>query len=298
MYVKCSGSAVVRDANTGVEYEISNEELDWEISASNLDRDMGPEHLHQAMFEHDKLGLLTWQICEYPLGVKSYCSTDVGRHELVSNLIFDLEHESNDPEDWLDFPAPDDPITIFNNSYDQMKVLLQENGSNDGRDLLNRMVFSHHVTALEAYLSDTLINAVMDEPEFQQRLITRAEELKQEKFTLEDIFNKPDLVQRTVHKYLRGVLYHNLSKVDVIYKITLGFGILNNMKDKDKMFIAVKLRHDCVHRNGRTQDGNELRIFTKKFVQSTADSIKDLVLKVQEETIKAQKKIASRDIPF
>jgi hypothetical protein len=44
-------------------------------------------------------------------------------------------------------------------------------------------------------------------------------------------------------------------------------------QEKATLFKAVILRHDCVHRNGFDKDGNELKVFTKAFVQNTADLI-------------------------
>ena len=42
------------------------------------------------------------------------------------------------------------------------------------------------------------------------------------------------------------------------------------------------LRHDCVHRNGFDKDGNELKVFTKTFVQDTADLIKAFVESIEK----------------
>jgi hypothetical protein len=42
------------------------------------------------------------------------------------------------------------------------------------------------------------------------------------------------------------------------------------------------LRHDCVHRNGFDKDGNELKVFTKLFVQDTADLIKLFVENIEK----------------
>ena len=55
------------------------------------------------------------------------------------------------------------------------------------------------------------------------------------------------------------------------------FRILNQANDKASLFKAVILRHDCVHRNGFDKDGNELKVFTKRFVQDSADQIRDFV---------------------
>ena len=59
--------------------------------------------------------------------------------------------------------------------------------------------------------------------------------------------------------------------MDVLYNIALGIRILNLVQDKPSLFKAVILRHDCVHRNGFDKEGNELKIFSKSFVQDTTD---------------------------
>ncbi|MBB4398880.1 hypothetical protein [Bradyrhizobium sp. ERR14] len=62
-----------------------------------------------------------------------------------------------DDEDWVDFDTSDHPEAVFNDSYHHTGDLLAEHGG-EGAHLVNRMVFSHNIGALESYLSDTLIN--------------------------------------------------------------------------------------------------------------------------------------------
>lgn len=143
------------------------------------------------------------------------------------------------------------------------------------------MVFSQQVTALEAYLGDTLISAVMSDAAAMQRLIEQDEKLVKEKFSLVEISKEPTLVERKVREHLRSILYHNLAKVDVLYNIALGIRILEEAKDSVSLLKAVTLRHDCVHRNGFDKDGNELQVFTKQFVQDTADLIRDFVESIE-----------------
>jgi hypothetical protein len=59
------------------------------------------------------------------------------------------------------------------------------------------------------------------------------------------------------------------------------FRILNLAADKDSLFAAILLRHDCVHRSGCDKDGQELKVFTKAFVQHTAGLIRDLVQSIE-----------------
>jgi hypothetical protein len=113
------------------------------------------------------------------------------------------------------------------------------------------------------------------------RLMAEDKDLAKERFSLADIAARPDLVEQTVREYLRSILYHNLAKVDFLYKSAMQFRILDLPVDKDRLFQAIKYRHDCVHRNGFDAEGNELTIFTRQFVQETSDLMRDFVGKIQ-----------------
>lgn len=238
---------------------------------------MGPALHYEAALDHPQLGELTWGLWEYPIGIENHHDTDAGGHEVVEDFDYGLEHEEPEPDEWVDYDVPSNPFSIFMDSYRQTSLLLVDHGKDDGRDLVNRLVFSHLVTALEAYLGDTLINAVAGDADAMQRLIDGDDELSKEKFTLAEIRKDPDLVERRVREYLRAILYHNLAKVDVLYNIALSIRILNLTSNKDDLFKAVKLRHDCVHRNGFDKNGNELVVFTKTFVSETANVIRSFV---------------------
>lgn len=281
MQVYCQGTAKIRHAETGVVYEIDGNELDWDVVDSD-ERQMGSETHFEAMIEHPELGTVTWSLWEYPVGVENYKNTDAGHHTVVKDFDYGLEHEMPEPDDWLNYEVPANPHSIFMNSYHHTGDLLADHGSAYGDFLLNRMVFSHQVTALEAYLGDTLINEVMGDADALQRLIVKADELRDAKFTLAQIASSPDLVKSTVRAYLRDILYHNLAKVDALYYIAFGFRILTLVKDKSSLLKAVSLRHDCVHRNGFDKDGKELNVFTKEFVQTVADLIRDFVDSIEQ----------------
>ncbi len=274
--VYCSGVARIRHNVTGQLYEIESDELDWHAVGGD-ERQMGPEMHYEAVLEHPELGELTWGLWEYPIGIENYSSTDVGGHEIVKDLDYGLKHERPDSEEWLDYDVPANPFTIFMESYHHTGDLLAEIGKDDGRDLVNRLIFSHQVTALEAYLGDTLLNVVASDENAMQRLIVGDDDLSKQKFTLAEIREEPELVERKVREHLRTVLYHNLAKVDALYSIALGIRILSLTDKQDELFRSVMLRHDCVHRNGFGKDGLELSTFTREFVRETAEMIKSLV---------------------
>jgi hypothetical protein len=288
MQAYCRGTARIRHSATGDIYEIESDELDWGAISSD-ERQMGPEIHYEAMVDHPELGKLTWSLWEYPAGIENYHETNVGAHEVIEDFDYGLEHDEPDPDEWVDYSVPDDPFTIFMNSYHHTGDLLADHGSDNGGHLVNRMIFSHQITAMEAYLADTLINEIGADADAFQRLIDKDDDLAREKFTLAEIAKDPPLVERKVREHLRSIQYHNLARVDVLYNIALSIRILNLAQDKPILFKAVMLRHDCIHRNGFDKDGNELKVFTKAFVQDTADLIKAFVENI-EKAVRARSK--------
>ncbi|RUV41226.1 hypothetical protein EOD29_24050 [Mesorhizobium sp. M1A.T.Ca.IN.004.03.1.1] len=281
METYCNGIARIRHSATGEIYEIESDELDWDAVGGD-ERQMGSEIHYEAVIDHPELGELTWGLWEYPVGIENYHATNAGPHEIIEDFDYGLEHGEPEPDEWLDYIPPENPYTIFMSSYHHTGDLLADHGKENGGHLLNRMVFSHQVTALEAYLGDTLINHVMADVAAMQRLIDQDDDLTKEKFTLAEIAKDPGLVERRVREHLRSILYHNLAKVDVLYNISFGIRILSLATDKSSLFKAIMLRHDCVHRNGFDKNGDELRVFTKAFVQETADLIKEFVESIEQ----------------
>ncbi|WP_245278353.1 hypothetical protein [Ensifer aridi] len=242
---------------------------------------MGSEIHYEAVVDHPELGELRWGLWEYPIGIENYHITDTGPHAVIENFEYGLEHGEPEPDEWVDYSVPDNPFSIFMSSYHHTGDLLADHGSNKGGHLVNRLIFAHQITAMEAYLADRLINQVEADAEAFQRLLDGDEDLAKEKFTLVEISKEPTLVQRKFREHLRSIQYHNLAKVDVLYNIAFGIRILNLASDKASLFKAVKLRHDCVHRNGFDKDGKELKLITKSFVQDTADLIRSFVQAIE-----------------
>ena len=98
MTPNASGKAIIKHAETGEIYEIESSLLEFH-GVGGAERNMGPEFMYSADFEHPQLGLLIWSLWEYPIGVENYSKTDVGPHELLQNIEFWLESEPLYDED-------------------------------------------------------------------------------------------------------------------------------------------------------------------------------------------------------
>lgn len=281
MIISTSGSAKIQHNITKQIFIIEIDELEWDLVTSD-ERQMGQYVQYEAQVEHEDLGILKWELHEYPLGVQDYRNTDVGEHHLIRDLNYKLTNEPNF-DDWVDYQASDDPYTIFIDTYHHTNDLLADIGGENGDHLVNRMIFSQMVAALEAFLSDTLVNAVLADKEVITKLLAVNKDLKEQKFTLSDINADSDIVAKHVQKYLRQILYHNLSKVSYLYNAALGVELLDKTIDKEKLYKAIQFRHDCVHRNGRTSSGEKLEIFTKSYITDIADEFHMIVKRIQRQ---------------
>jgi hypothetical protein len=215
----------------------------------------------------------------------AYCYTNYGSCDITLDDHPDTKVQADPPfysapeeDDWANYDAPDDPNAVFMDTYHHTGELLAEHGG-EGAHLLNRMIFAQQVSSLEAYLADTLINTTMDNEKALQHLLASDTDLAKEKFTLAQIVSEPEFVKIKVRSYLRSIVYHNMPKVRALYKVACDIDIFELLGDvrKEKLFKAIELRHDCVHRNGRDKDGQRLEVFTKAYVQEIADIMKSLV---------------------
>lgn len=99
MILYARGSATIEHGETAEKFQIYNDELEWE-PISGSERSMGQETIHQALVEHDELGELRWTVTEYPVGAVNLKETDAGKHRVVSDFDYGLEHEPNFDDDY------------------------------------------------------------------------------------------------------------------------------------------------------------------------------------------------------
>ena len=106
-------------------------------------------------------------------------------------------------EEWIERTVPNDPATIFKEASQQVAALLEAQGDASGDSLINRLVFAHQVTLLEAYLGDRLIRKVRDDIEMLSRLVENESELRKERPTLAEILQDQNIVETRVRSDLR-----------------------------------------------------------------------------------------------
>ncbi|MGG2054646.1 HNH endonuclease signature motif containing protein [Lysinibacillus pakistanensis] len=131
-----------------------------------------------------------------------------------------------------------------------------------------QMLYSNVITTLETYLSDAFINTVIGNNLYIRRLIETDPEFKKRKFELSQIFKSMEEIKNTVLDYLLDIIYHNIGKVQQLYKNVLQIEFPSDLSNISK---AVKVRHDLVHRNGKEKNGDLIDVGEEEVLKCAED---------------------------
>jgi hypothetical protein len=207
------------------------------------------------------------------------------------NLKVDAEHafyDGPDGDDWEEPEPPENAFSVFLQSHRETWNMLKENAlPADGSSLMNRMVFAHQISAMEAFLADTVIIHVTTKADAMKRLLEEDDDLRKEKFNLAEIAADPNLVRKAVLEHLRSLMYHNIGRVRALYRTVFKIDLFKLVgKDEiDTLMRAIVYRHDCVHRNGHTKEGEKLTVFTPEYIASIASITHTLVDAIERKRV-------------
>jgi hypothetical protein len=140
-----------------------------------------------------------------------------------------------------------------------MKLSHLQTEGDELKTILNRQIFVSIISTLESFLSDTFLKLVFDNKDCFKNFVQTHPEFKSQKFELREIFQKQSELEAIVKRIILDTTYHNLPTVRNMYQDTfeIKFPSIN------KMHKYVLIRHDLVHRNGKTKEGSCLHISDK-----------------------------------
>lgn len=216
------------------------------------------------------------------------CFIELVDHPSVGVSAEDAPFASDESQEneWLNNFIPQRPYDVYDSNYHHLGDVLAEcSGGGSGvfrrsATMIQRMIFAETISSMEAYLGDTLMAVALSFPRAMQRLAIKDKELSAEKVPLHMILANPNIVKDKIRTYLKGLLYHNLPKIEVIFKIALEVDIFPDETLKAQLLGYVKLRHDVVHRNGKDKDGNEHE-FTAAWVMEAMESVRTFIQNVE-----------------
>jgi len=141
----------------------------------------------------------------------------------------------------------------FRRSMAGLRTLLKQVSPNavQLKQAFYRMLYASAIAAMETFLSDAFLQQVIPHRDRMEKLLLTAPELAARTYSLADVVDWNANLPQRVTKYLSDIIWHNLSKVTPMYSDVLGISFPSKL---GPIYRAILLRHDLVHRNGRTKD--------------------------------------------
>lgn len=144
--------------------------------------------------------------------------------------------------------------------------------------ILKRQIFSGVIGTLETFLSDTFINLTMDNDDYFRNFIETYPEFKQRKFELRHLFIEHGRIKDTAKKVVLDIIYHDLPKVSNMYAATFKI----NFPKIGPLMKSILTRHDLVHRNGKTKDGQDV-IVDKAIITELLKKVNNFVTEIAKQ---------------
>ena len=157
-----------------------------------------------------------------------------------------------------------------------------------------RLLYVNVITALETYLSDKFMSAIDGDEKLLRRFIETTPEFKNRKFSLSDVFSVHESIKKDAETHLVEVVWHRLDRVGPMFRDTLGIPFPADMSE---LYKALIVRHDCVHRNGKTKDGQE-HVLSDEHVKNLLSEANKLVQWIEAGGKQPTAQTPSLDVPF
>jgi hypothetical protein len=143
------------------------------------------------------------------------------------------------------------------------------------KSILNAQVYIAAVTTLETFLSDMFINLTLNDEEYLKNFIKTFPEFKNTQVGLNTVFDHYENRSTIARTAMYKIIYHNLRIVREMYRNTFNI----EFPDIGKISKCINIRHDLVHRSGKTQTGDSIGL-NKAMVSDTLNDIRDFVFEL------------------
>jgi hypothetical protein len=117
---------------------------------------------------------------------------------------------------------------------------------------LRRLLFVNVISALETYLLDNFVTQVNSDEAKLRKFVETTPAFKQQKIQLSEVFQVREEIQQRANTFLLGMVWHRLDQAKQMFRDTLSVDFPN---DTTELSAGILVRHDLVHRNGKTKDG-------------------------------------------
>ena len=148
-------------------------------------------------------------------------------------------------------------LETFNSELNDLNSLLTIVPADENlKKIFLRQIFSSVIGTMETYLSDAFINTVLSNEENLRKFYETFKGFGKQNISISAVYDFHDKAEAVAKKTMLDVIYHHLPKVSNMYRDCLGV----NFPNFGEIYKAVLTRHDLVHRNGKTKEGDEVEV--------------------------------------
>lgn len=173
-------------------------------------------------------------------------------------------------------------------ALETIKALLDVSTTPDLAAQMYRLLFANTIAALETYLCDTFLNQILDDEDLLAKFVQTNPDFAKETVPCSQVLSAAEAIKEKVKSYLLDVVWHNMAKVQAMFASALEIRFGKHLGPIAK---AIPTRHDIVHRNGKSKDG-EVVVVGRDDVTALVDSVLALASHI-EEGLKAQPSVTA-----
>jgi len=190
-------------------------------------------------------------------------------------LIIEEEHFLNKMSETIN-----DYYNEFKKSISRVKQLssIEKFTRKNLKEHFYNMLFSSLITSLETYLSDALKFHINKNDEYRIKFVETFKDFQEVKCSFNNIFNLCETIDNKIEENLLKLLYHNLPKINWIYKSTFDI----KFQDISSLMSDINIRHDLVHRNWKNKVWKKHNI-SKKDILDLSDKLLWFVSNIEEQ---------------
>lgn len=167
----------------------------------------------------------------------------------------------------------------FLNEIKSLRTLNKLNVPDEkARKTLKRHLYVGTIACLETYLSDAFINTVLSNEIYLNSFFSSFKDFKDQKLAMNELLDFASKAKDIAKKAMLEVIYHNLPKVGRMYEATLNIVF----PGFSEIYKGVLIRHDLVHRNGKSKEGKEV-IVEDKMVDELVSKVEDFVSEIDQQ---------------
>ena len=138
----------------------------------------------------------------------------------------------------------------------QIESILTLTGNPQSIQLTTQLAHGALIIAMEAYLWDTVAYWVANDEDTLRNLVATNKDFQIKTLQLSKIFERVEGLKAEVELYLQDLVWHRLDKI----KPLIASGLKISVPDIDNLMREVLVRHDIIHRGGRTKDGEPIEV--------------------------------------